>query len=237
LSGDADDGKTSPASIALRLSETLDRVKRYLAAVDASRLRYVAEVLDAYGLGDDTLYRNLQFMVDAEAAIRDRETSMMRDLVRYYRVPEGTAEAAASAQRRDELTRNWAKAFDTDMPPPHSTIAALGRDPSVHPTELHDARTSHDVPSPQAAYAKHGANAELARFVRDQAQYATTSIRPEGFRRQDAVCSTCGVETLNPAELHKHMRLRHPTPDDAIVPPSQAKTYEAARYGYTRRVA
>lgn len=51
--------------------------------------------------------------------------------------------------------------------------------------------------------------AEKRKWADDQVKYSPGAVTPSGFKRKDAMCPNCGVECLNPAEMHRHVRNKH----------------------------
>jgi hypothetical protein len=214
------------------------RVQRYLAVADPSRLPLLESILSAYGVGDAA--------AATEAAGRLRTTRMMYDLVRHCGVAEpsgaGGGSAFADATPR-AATHADGLVNSAVLAPPHAVgdaprrrsdgaevngvvppffvqhrlpTAALvyGSPPAAAPPRYRPAFEECDRPAPPPASPP---PPPVPRGT-DHVGYFASSVAPDGFSRAEVRCDRCGAEALNPAAHRRHLVRCREAPPPAWVP-------------------
>ena len=232
-------GQPSNADVLqLRLYAARDRLKAYLCDVDTARVHQVDLLLAAYSLanlGDVVTGGRLEpdgaisdaALKAAFDVVEGREAALLGDLIKYYRVPEEkrsrrvvvadtTVRRPRDSQPQDaSLNDAWSSSLQPEAP--RSTTAALSR--SVAPSHPAVGGGNSDeagigtsgglhLPVPFATSRAAGAR-ERAEAAEDHTVYCVAAARPPFFKRQHALCPTCGIEALNPAELKHHIAVHH----------------------------
>lgn len=188
-----------------------DRLRRYLAKVDPSRTAQATEILKLYHLlSVDQVTTWCSASAAIESQLEVLVSVMMSDLARHYGVTESHLQAQQQSQQQAEETERRKEArkqgaavdwfFDfavrlNSPEAPRSTTEA--QFPETMPPAMTSAFATPRVSHPEI-------------FTIDHSRYAKLSISPPGFDRLGVRCTFCGIEALNPLELARHKRMRHP---------------------------
>ena len=193
----------------------------------------------------DVAHRERRMMRDMASHFRIPEITSVVDGRQALAGTEGApflsaADGAILAPARSE----YDAAARRPPPPPRVTLSAaptvVPAAPSPERNDGADAAAEHLLlahqaselsrqrkpPAPPPPFVTQGEGTRASVLARDHVQYCAAAVAPTGFKREDAICPQCGVETLNPCELKRHIKFKHPPPLPDI-PASVGKPYTA----------